>query len=105
MTGETDPARLFGAIPVVNGRTRFRVWAPSAGAVALRSGGAEHALQEEDGVWTAELDLPTGSDYLYVLDGEHAWPDPCSRAQPAGVRGPSRVVDTGAFRWTDREWG
>ncbi len=26
-----------------------------------------------------------------------AWPDPCSRSQPEGVRGPSRIVDTAAF--------
>ena len=28
-------------------------------------------------------------------------PDPASRWQPAGLRGPSRVLDTGAFAWTD----
>ena len=38
-----------------------------------------------------------------MLDGE-AWPDPCSRFQPEGVRGPSRVVDPGAFAWTDGGW-
>src|SRR5207249_8621581 len=35
--------------------------------------------------------------YLYVLDGAGAWPDSCSRRQPDGVRGPSRVLDTGTF--------
>ena len=33
-----------------------------------------------------------------------ALPDPCSRWQPDGVRGPSRVVDTAAFAWTDEGW-
>ena len=33
-----------------------------------------------------------------MLDGGAAWPDPCSRWQPEGVRGPSRILDTGAFR-------
>jgi maltooligosyltrehalose trehalohydrolase len=45
-----------------------------------------------------------GADYLYVLDGA-AWPDPCSRFQPEGVRGPSRVVDPGRFAWSDDAWG
>src|SRR5207244_7637442 len=31
--------------------------------------------------------------YLYVLDGDRALPDPCSRFQPLGLDGPSRVVD------------
>jgi maltooligosyltrehalose trehalohydrolase len=34
-----------------------------------------------------------------VLDGKRR-PDPCSRHQPQGLRGPSRVVDTGRFEWT-----
>jgi len=41
-----------------------------------------------------------GANYLFVLDGE-AHPDPCSRFQPEGIDGASRVVDVGAFAWTD----
>jgi maltooligosyltrehalose trehalohydrolase len=44
-----------------------------------------------------------GSDYRFVLDGD-ALPDPRSAHQPAGVHGPSRVVDHGAFGWTDQGW-
>jgi maltooligosyltrehalose trehalohydrolase len=80
--------------------TRFRVWAPNAKRVALDARPLERG---DDGVWEAELDLPPGSDYLYDLDGR-AWPDPCSRFQPEGVRGPSRVVDPASFRWTDGGW-
>ena len=87
----------LGAVPIEGGRTRFRVWAPHARAVALRSGGAEHPLDRaEEGVWEAELDLRAGDDYVYVLDEERVLPDPCSRFQPEGVRGPSRVVDPGS---------
>ena len=32
------------------------------------------------------------------------FPDPASRWQPNGLRGPSRVVDPGAFAWTDRRF-
>jgi maltooligosyltrehalose trehalohydrolase len=31
-------------------------------------------------------------------------PDPSSRHQPAGLRGPSRVLDTDTFSWTDAGW-
>jgi maltooligosyltrehalose trehalohydrolase len=94
----------LGAVPVEDGRTRFRIWAPNARTVTLRSAG-EHALEPaEDGVWEAELDVSPGSDYVYVLDGGRAWPDPCSRFQPEGVRGPSRVVDPRSFRWSDEPW-
>jgi maltooligosyltrehalose trehalohydrolase len=60
--------------------------------------GADQPLGEEgDGVWAGEVAAAAGDDYLFVLDGEDAWPDPCSRWQPEGVRGPSRVLDTEAL--------
>jgi len=45
-----------------------------------------------------------GSDYRFVVDGGDALPDPRSAHQPAGVHGPSRVVDHAAFAWTDARW-
>jgi maltooligosyltrehalose trehalohydrolase len=90
---------LLGAVPV-DGATRFRVWAPEAPSVRVLG----HELDRgDDGVWEGELDAPAGTDYRFAVDGSE-WPDPCSRFQPEGVRGPSRVVDTGAFRWTDDGW-
>jgi len=91
---------LLGAVPVGDGRTRFRVWAPEAERLAIRGQALERG---EDGVWEAEFELAPGADYLVELDGRE-WPDPCSRFQPEGIRGPSRVVDTGAFRWSDEGW-
>ena len=91
---------LLGAVPLGKGRTRLRVWAPEAERVAVRGQALERG---EDGVWEAELELAPGADYLVELDGRE-WPDPCSRCQPEGIRGPSRVVDTGAFRWSDEGW-
>ena len=38
------------------------------------------------------------------LYGAGPFPDPASRYQPAGVHGPSQVVDTDQFAWTDSEW-
>src|SRR5438874_5206174 len=38
---------------------------------------------------------------LFRSDGRRL-PDPCSRWQPRGLRGPSRVLDPAAFDWGDR---
>ena len=58
-----------------------------------------HALEREaDGAFAAVVPLEPGDDYRFELDGGTAWPDPCSRAQPEGVRGSSRVVDVAALR-------
>src|SRR4030095_13419963 len=43
-----------------------------------------------------------GTDYLFVLDGEKKRPDPCSRWQPHGVHGPSRVLAHETFPWSDQ---
>jgi maltooligosyltrehalose trehalohydrolase len=76
--------------------------------VAVRAAGADHALEpeagEDAGVFAVTLPIAEGGDYEVVLDGGDALPDPCARWQPAGVRGPSRVLDTGAFGWSDDDW-
>jgi maltooligosyltrehalose trehalohydrolase len=95
--------RDFGAVPLGDGTTRFRVWAPNARRVAVRLRGDHDLESAGDGVWEGTLAARAGDDYLYVLDGQ-AWPDPCSRFQPEGVRGPSRIVDPAAFPWSDDGW-
>src|SRR5213075_1095682 len=60
----------------------IRVWAPKAQHVAVRLGGEDHPLEPEGlGTWS----------------GAPPW-------QPKGLRGPSRLVDPGAWTWTDRRW-
>ena len=102
------PRSRFGARPAGPDSTEFRVWAPCATTVAVRSGAEDHPLEPETassaGVFAATLPVAAGADYAFVLDGSRALPDPCSRWQPEGVRGPSRVLDTGAFGWSDDEW-
>ena len=84
---------MLGAVPR-DGAVEFRVWAPAASRLAVRVRGMEHELeQDDDGVHAGVVDAAPGDDYLYVLDGD-ALPDPCSRFQPDGINGPSRVVDT-----------
>jgi maltooligosyltrehalose trehalohydrolase len=87
--------RPFGAVPLSGGGVEFRVWAPSAARVSVRVRGGEHELAPVgEGVYAAEVAAEAGDDYLVVLDGARALPDPCSRHQPEGIRGPSRIVDT-----------
>ena len=81
---------------------RFQVWAPLATRVELAIGTARHPMTAaERGWWWA--DAP-GADYAFSLDGGAPFPDPRSLWQPSGVHGPSRLVDHGAFRWTDQSW-
>jgi maltooligosyltrehalose trehalohydrolase len=88
----------LGVIPLGPGRTAFSVWAPAARSVAVRVRGVDTPLVDAGGgFWSAEADAAPGDDYVFVLDGGEPWPDPHSRCQPEGVRGPSRVLDTGFF--------
>jgi len=89
--------RRLGAVPRGGGRTELRVWAPDAAGVL--AGGA--VLDPEgDGCFAGEVALGPGDDYRLSLgDGRGEAADPCSRWQPQGLRGPSRVLDTEAFEW------
>jgi maltooligosyltrehalose trehalohydrolase len=97
--------RRLGATPLADGAVEFRVWALGAESVGVRVGGDEHALAHVgEGVHEGRVAAHGGEDYVYVLarDGDvHALPDPASRHQPEGLRGPSRIVDAQAFVWTD----
>ncbi len=89
--------RPFGAVPLEESGVEFRVWAPSASRLAVRVHGRAYALTEVgEGIWSAGVPAEAGDDYLLVVDGKPL-PDPCSRCQPQGLRGPSQVVDTASF--------
>jgi len=92
--GEDPVKRPLGARPVGGGQVQFRAWAPRARQLAVRlDGGREQEMREAGGgVWEARVEARPGQDYWLVLDGRPL-PDPCSRWQPDGLRGPSRVVD------------
>lgn len=91
-----------------DGSWEFLLWAPHARSVHLQLCPSEDLFEMEPlarGYFRANLaELDGGAQYLYRLDDQRALPDPASRFQPHGVHGPSQVVDTASFQWTDREW-
>jgi len=111
MPSPTEPypwEHRLGATPLADDAVEFRVWALGSDSVRVRVGDDEHALAHVgEGVHAGRVDAHGGEDYVYLLerDGEvHALPDPASRHQPGGLRGPSRIVDTKAFAWTDGDF-
>ncbi|HEX8776193.1 MAG TPA: malto-oligosyltrehalose trehalohydrolase [Pyrinomonadaceae bacterium] len=99
----------FGARPLSDGSTRFRVWAPLAERLAVKIIGERARRVEmqrgDDDIYEAIVpNTSAGTDYLYVINDEKERPDPVSRWQPHGVHGPSRVVDPDEFGWSDHAW-
>jgi maltooligosyltrehalose trehalohydrolase len=64
----------------------------ACGSVALEAVGFD--------VWEGVAEVGDGADYWFEVDGERL-ADPCSRWQPEGLGGPSRVFDPGRFAWSD----
>ena len=61
--------------------------------MSLIVGDRTHALADAGyGVYETEIPATAGEDYAFVLDGAEL-PDPCSRWQPHGLRGRSRLLD------------
>lgn len=95
--------RRLGATTLDDDAVEFRVWALGAENVRVRVGDDVHALTHVgEGVHEGCVDAHGAEDYAYLLgDSGRELPDPASRHQPRGLRGPSRVLDTKAFAWTD----
>ena len=87
-----------------DGSTCFSVWAPRAQALTLRVGGSDlQPAHTGFGVFERRRPRVRATTTRYVVDGVEL-PDPCTRWQPGGLRGPSRVLDAGAFAWSDGGW-
>lgn len=81
------------------------MWAPNAQRVDLLIGDATLPLKpSRDGSFVIDADAVHGTDYSFVLDAGSPLPDPRSEWQSNGVHGPSRIVDHGAFAWSDDDW-
>lgn len=109
----TETIRRFaiGAEPLSSRGTHFRVWAPARRSVEVverspvsGSEGHPRRLEPEGNGYFAALlpDLGAGSQYSLRLDAQPPlYPDPASRSQPAGVHGPSEIVDASTYAWQD----
>ncbi|MBC7325071.1 MAG: malto-oligosyltrehalose trehalohydrolase, partial [Moorella sp. (in: Bacteria)] len=99
----------LGATYLGNGRCRFLVWAPLADTVAVQIVAPRELLApltrgERGYHYGVVPGVEPGSLYFYLLDGKKRRPDPASRYQPQGVHGPSQVMATRAYAWTDQGW-
>jgi len=95
----------FGAEITPDG-VRFALWAPTAREVSLVLDDAELPLEAAGDGWCRHVakNAGDGSRYGYKIDGNLVVPDPASRFQPDDVHGLSRVVDPGAYAWSDMAW-
>ncbi len=83
----------LGARVVGEHEVEFRVWAPDAESVAVALGDSQMPLHPAGaGIHAAVAPAAAGDDYMFVVDGQ-SFPDPASRWQPDGLRGPSRVLE------------
>lgn len=98
----------LGANRLPDGSWQFLLWAPQSRSVAVKLPDADRTIPMEalaQGYHRAVLeDVSAGTRYRYRLADGRELPDPASRFQPEGVHGPSQLVDTAAFRWTDHNW-
>ena len=109
---ETAPAARrthhmpFGAELLVDGKVRFRLWAPPHRQAQIELDGETVAMQPAGGGWHELVTdrARAGTRYRFVLPNGLRVPDPASRYQPEDVHGPSEVVDPAAYAWRDADW-
>ena len=92
---------------VVDGGVSFAVWSTKATAIEVVIDGDASwpmAALEDNHFQVTVSGIGAGTRYQYRMDGGPLRPDPRSRFQPEGVHGPSEVVDTDQFAWTDEAW-
>ncbi len=84
----------------------FSVWAPFASKMRVQIGDGTHAMNASSrGWWHVAVDVPTGTDYLFLIDSDPTpYPDPRGLRQTGGVHGPSRLYDQKAYVWHDAQW-
>ncbi|HEY1825727.1 MAG TPA: malto-oligosyltrehalose trehalohydrolase [Acidimicrobiales bacterium] len=98
---------FVGARPRDAATTEFCVWAPLHERVDLYLVDTRESMPLEPcegGYFALATERATaGTDYYFVLDGDHL-PDPASKFQPAGVQGPTQVVDLRSYSWADADY-
>lgn len=98
----------FGVECRGDGPLRFRLWAADAGSVrvVLDEEIAEFTMSAAGSGWFELLteQAAAGTRYKFKVDDKQPVPDPASRYQPAGVHGPSEIIDPTSFEWQDTHW-
>src|ERR1044071_3671828 len=100
---------MIGANYIGNNKCIFSVWAPLKTSMMLHlvhsSDRKLEMKKDESGYFTLEVnDVPPGSRYFFMPDGEKDYPDPASHFQPEGVHGPSEVINHDNYIWLDEQW-
>jgi maltooligosyltrehalose trehalohydrolase len=109
LAGNTPVRRLpIGAEPQLGGGVHFRLWVPRCREVRVEMNGFEPLMMEaeHDGYFSCwHPSARVGMSYRFRLDrAEKMLPDPASRFQPEGPHGPSMVVASDGFVWSDQSW-
>jgi len=116
MEPESKKLLPVGAEVRSDGGVFFRVWAPRRGRVEAIVGNSHgesnqqsftiELRPEENGYFSGHAaEASPGMTYRYRLDGDsYLYPDPASRFQPQGPHGPSEIIESAKFQWTDQTW-
>ena len=107
--------RPLGSTLICENQTQFTVWAPNCQSVNVeiidRHGEVENVRDrypmesDQSGFYSKTIsDCGAGTLYRFQLNHGMGRPDPRSKHQPYGVHGPSAVVDSNQFQWTDQSW-
>jgi len=88
---------------------KFQVWSPFCQQINLVIGeGLKQQSfpmeKDKDDNWNYSTDIGNSCLYWFQIDGDKAFPDPCSHFQPLGIHGPSEVINHKNFTWTDQEF-
>ncbi len=96
--------RQFGARLTKDGAC-FRLWAPAAKRVDLLLDTPHPMQRGEDGWFSADIaGAKADARYQFRIDDEIDVPDPASAFQPDDIKGPSELIDHGAYRWRAADW-
>lgn len=98
----------FGAEIGLDGKTRFRLWAPAEHTVfvVLEDAGERLPMTPVGDGWFELLtsQAPAAARYRFELTDGLRVPDPASRAQSGDVHGNSVVIDPRVYRWRHAKW-
>lgn len=96
----------WGANIIAAGTVHFRVWAPGQAKLTLRLSGKDTEMSAAEDGWFEQVatGVSAGEAYQFILADGMAVPDPASRAQQAGVNGPSLVTSSESYQWQNADW-